>query len=166
MFTSYVTHTPVNFIPPYTDPIGRLSLIEAVAHPYLTTGTMSLLEHESPLLMDPLTLHLSTPPVALLTRDSYESPNSNGNSGSACFEDHLWARRQFSVLWAPMPANFTSTTEVTASDYFHLDIVAMLEMLLIFYALLAVMTSLERNVILLSGIPNPTIPALLDYFYG
>ena len=72
--------------------------------------------HPLPLELDPLTLHLSAPPVTLPTRASDESGEEGSMSGigtnSSEGEEHLWARRQFSVLWAPMPATFSSVKEV------------------------------------------------------
>jgi hypothetical protein len=98
----------------------RMSLREAVRHPYLLTGLMgpmsppsasSSSDHPSPL--DPLTLHLSVPTVFLSAPSDPSVPRSTdaktkeGKEGS---DDHLWARRQFSVLWAPMPVSYTEGT--------------------------------------------------------
>ena len=57
--------------------------------------------------MDPLTLHQSTPPVALPVR----SKDGAGAGGADSHDEHLWARRQFSVLWAPMPSDGTAAQQ-------------------------------------------------------
>lgn len=99
------------------DPTNRLSLREAVSHPYLTNGAMETTEGHLHLSLDPLTLHLSAPSVTLPIRTSKESEEEVDGSGKAtdcpATEEHLWARRQFSILWAPMPASFSSAKEVS-----------------------------------------------------
>ena len=71
------------------DPRERMSVLDAAAHAFLLTGSPG---QEVPL--SPLRLHLGEP-VPL--------PVGRATTGSAGDEEHLWARRQFSVLWAPMP---------------------------------------------------------------
>jgi hypothetical protein len=62
--------------------------------------------------MDPLTLHQSTPPVALPVR-SKDDTTAGGADGH---DEHLWARRQFSVLWAPMPSDETAVHRQVLRD--------------------------------------------------
>jgi len=72
------------------DPSNRLSVAAAVQHPYLTTG---LTDDPARVIMNPQHLH-TTEPIRL--------PKTRVGGASSA-EDQQWARRQFSVLWAPMP---------------------------------------------------------------
>ena len=120
MISSYSPHILSSSPHLCSDFTERLSLREAVSHAYLTKGTLVMTDedpsHPHPVELDPTTLHLSEPPVTLPTRASEESGDEGYALGigtnSAESEDHLWARRQFSILWAPMPASFSSVKEV------------------------------------------------------
>ena len=92
-----------------------------------------------PLILDPPNLHFSPPPVRLPARnnndDTYSDVNNEieeddddedvaggegggggggeGGGGGGSTGEHLWARRQFSVLWAPMPSSYQKSKKVT-----------------------------------------------------
>lgn len=95
-----------------TDPANRLTLERAAMHTYLLYGQSP---RDGPPLMDPLTLHQSTPPVALPVRskDGTAAGEADGQ------DEHLWARRQFSVLWAPMPSDGTAVKQHAVCNTFH-----------------------------------------------
>lgn len=80
------------------DPSQRMTLDHVIHHSYLT-------DHET---IDPFSLHFN-PAIPL--------PISNLSNGSDINpqEDKEWARRQCSIVWAPMPINydFTSTSNKT-----------------------------------------------------
>lgn len=83
----------------HRDPLQRLSFREAGMHDYLLFGMInkdSLHQDSHPIEINPLSLHRSTPIVSLLPTE--------GSKGSGAGEQ--WARRQFSVLWAPMPSDY------------------------------------------------------------
>ena len=116
----------------HADPHQRMSLRDAIHHPYLTHGMLSLVAskddhigvlssdspgassgassgtspgHEAgagatPVVLSPLTLHFQPPMVEL--------PRSTPG-GEAGVDDQLWARRQFSSLWAPTPGEWVTT---------------------------------------------------------
>lgn len=78
------------------DPRERMSVLDAAAHAFLLTGSPG---QEAPL--SPLRLHLGEPVPLPAGRATASSASSSGGGDGG--EEHLWARRQFSVLWAPMP---------------------------------------------------------------
>lgn len=79
-----------------------MTLEEAAEHTYLLYGHGP---RDGPPSMDPLTLHRSAPPVALPVRSKEGAGGGGGGGGGDGHDEHLWARRQFSVLWAPMPSD-------------------------------------------------------------
>lgn len=81
-------------------------------HTYLLYGQSPI---DGPPSMDPLTLHQSTPPVALPAR----SKDGTAVGGADGQDEHLWARRQFSVLWAPMPSDGTAVKQQAVCDTFY-----------------------------------------------
>ena len=86
----------------------RLTVLEASKHPFLISGDIETTEEVIPrarqgqglLLMDPCTLHQGQPvtwppfPESDVDREG-EEKEDEGEEG--------WARRQYSVLWSPMP---------------------------------------------------------------
>jgi hypothetical protein len=86
-----------------------MTLERAAVHTYLLYGHGP---REGPPSMDPLTLHQSTPPVALPVRSIVDA-TTGGEDGH---DEHLWARRQFSVLWAPMPSDGTAVQRQVVCD--------------------------------------------------
>ena len=103
----------------HVDPHHRLSLRDAIHHPYLTHGVLRGADTETdtgvgpglatasqttPILLSPLTLHFQAPMVEL--------PRSTPG-GEVGADDQLWARRQFSSLWAPTPGKWSSYLVVT-----------------------------------------------------
>ena len=90
------------------DPLERSSVEQALTHTYLLYGPDA---RDGPPSLTPLTLHHSTPTVTLPTRsneDACGAGEGGGGGGGESADDQLWARRQFSVLWAPMPTAYTS----------------------------------------------------------
>ena len=78
------------------EPCDRLAVRDAALHKYLLLGPCGG-EGESQSPLEPLKLHFGQP-VTL----PEAGPAARGESG----RDDPWARRQFSVLWAPMPAEY------------------------------------------------------------
>jgi serine/threonine protein kinase len=74
------------------DPRERLSVLDASNHAYLMQGPAVGDEDECQPLQ-PLRLHAGTPVALPLSSSSSSTSDDNPQ----------WARRQFSVLWAPMP---------------------------------------------------------------
>lgn len=89
----------------------RLSISQSMFHAYLTQGVPAsrlselaayqqepvvTADTDMPTTMDPACLHLQ-PPLKL--------PEDQLRSGAE-LADQQWSRRQFSVLWAPMPADY------------------------------------------------------------
>jgi hypothetical protein len=94
------------------DPRWRLSLSSAVVHPFLTYGQYldeqgieDMKSDDAILVMNPRCLYQSLVPIVALPMPSSYSSSSSEN------DDSLWKRRQFSVLWAPMPSNSTEADE-------------------------------------------------------
>eukprot|EP01034_Spumella_vulgaris_P029535 gene29535-36601_t len=89
----------------------RLTTQSASQHAYLTSGLLSssLLHDNSacPQTLSPLSLH-SSAPIALPTKKKRVSGEEGGSGGA---QDELWARRQFSRLWAPMPSEYALDEE-------------------------------------------------------
>ena len=118
----------------HVDPHQRMSLRDAIHHPYLTHGVLRGADTDTetvtdlssvgassnrpslgsgpgpgpglatgpqttPILLSPLTLHFQPPMVEL--------PRSTPG-GEVGADDQLWARRQFSSLWAPTPGELLS----------------------------------------------------------
>ena len=80
------------------EPCDRLTVRDAALHKYLLLGLCGVEgegELQSPL--EPLKLHFGRP-ITL----PEAGPAARGERG----RDDPWARRQFSVLWAPMPAEY------------------------------------------------------------
>jgi hypothetical protein len=87
-----------------------LTVAQAVDHPYLTVGVLAEERSnlgafkeevvagtvELPQLMSPVSLHM---------QPALQLPQGTLREG-ADLADQQWARRQFSVLWAPMPADY------------------------------------------------------------
>lgn len=96
------------------DPSGRSTFDQAVQHTFLTTGSEDVMNDDSPparlpCVVNPLTLH-NFPAVPLPTP-------LEGGSMSGADRDKEWARRQCSMVWAPMPAEYSfSTVTVGAED--------------------------------------------------
>jgi hypothetical protein len=87
---------------------------DAVNHQYLTSGCSpgSEADNASSLLpMEPVKLHFAAPVVELPSKSRGQGPTYEGDAadgsggGSSGEDDQLWARRQFSVIWAPMPSD-------------------------------------------------------------
>lgn len=77
------------------DPTARPTASQLLNHPYLTHGLQSAgTGDECPPVYNPISLHASIPP---------SWPESNKEQTAS---DGLWARRQFSSLWAPMPKDY------------------------------------------------------------
>lgn len=85
------------------DITSRFSLEQAIHHTFLTTGTGSV-------SMDPLLLHtLPAVPLPLPSEGS-----ASGVSGADGDKD--WARRQCSMVWAPMPTDYSFSSDATAGE--------------------------------------------------
>jgi hypothetical protein len=93
----------------YLDVSERATVAASLQHDYLITGLLSIpsLDEEDfdtaavsaddqQTVINPNTLHLHDPLILPKGKD-------RGNTDA---EEQLWARRQFSVLWAPMPADY------------------------------------------------------------
>ena len=102
----------------HPEPSERVSVGEACRATFLLEGDTLSSASGTPLILDPLKLHSTTTPVVQLPRTSSRH-QSSGNGSSSGYEgsheddgkeeggeDNPWARRQFSVLWAPMPADY------------------------------------------------------------
>lgn len=97
------------------DHVKRLKFSEAAVHRYLTHGYLQG-ENQGkgsgkdgvPIIMDPLMLHFGTAVSLPVIDAGRNSPKSD--------EDKLWARRQLSVLWAPMPSDSSTTTNWSNFD--------------------------------------------------
>lgn len=117
-----------------------MSVLEASQHPYLLYGQKKdgrgdLRKSKNlPLILDPSNLHFAPPPVRLPARNNNddscldmshekdmdddeeeedgEEEIGEGGGGSRTGE-HSWARRQFSVLWAPMPSSYQKSKKVS-----------------------------------------------------
>lgn len=86
----------------HRDPHRRMTMRDAIDHDYLIKGRIDGENDEDGLLtMQPMKLHFHTPAVELPRVDP-----SGGGSGGGDAEEELWARRQFSSLWAPMPSEY------------------------------------------------------------
>lgn len=79
------------------DPSERMTLDQVIHHPYITDNDT----------IDPLTLH--TNPAIPLPQTNH----GNGSRGEGPHEDKEWARRQCSIVWAPMPMNYDFSTTST-----------------------------------------------------
>lgn len=116
-----------------------MSILEASQHPYLLYGQKKDGRGDQgrtkdlPLILDHSTLHFATPPVRLPARNNNDDScldmnhdkemvddeeeeeddeEGRGGGGSSTGE-HSWARRQFSVLWAPMPSSYQKSKKVS-----------------------------------------------------
>ena len=99
------------------EPSRRMRVAEACEHAFLIHGEEGGEgEGEAPLY--PHSLHASTEPVVKLPLLRGQHQGSGDTSGGGQEDDQqgedeegaLWARRQFSVLWAPMPAHYEADT--------------------------------------------------------
>jgi len=94
----------------------RLTISGALSHPYLTNGSIyvpssdeiadspSMKESSDDMgatIVDPTKFHFGEPLVL---------PKGQAQSSQ---EDQQWSRRQFSVLWAPMPADYSFDGQVS-----------------------------------------------------
>ena len=74
---------------------------------------------QAPLKLDPLKLHTATAPVVQLPRTGSTHQTSGGSGDGTGYggnyddgaeeesgDNNPWARRQFSVLWAPLPGDY------------------------------------------------------------
>ena len=113
-----------------------MSVLEASQHPYLLYGQKKdrrgdlRKSMDLPIILDPSNLHFAPPPVRLPARsnnddscldmshekdmdeEEEEDDGEEGGGGSSTGE-HSWARRQFSVLWAPMPSSYQKSKKVS-----------------------------------------------------
>lgn len=78
------------------DPNQRITIDQVLHHPYIT-------DHDT---IDPLVLY-SQPAVPLPEK------SSENNGGSTSEQDKEWARRQCSIVWAPMPNNYNFSNQLT-----------------------------------------------------
>lgn len=79
------------------DPQQRCSVAQIVHHDYLTKGVLGDETAIKPKkLMNPFALHMESPVLLPQSRGGRRKDDG----------DEVWARRQFSVLWAPMPADY------------------------------------------------------------
>jgi hypothetical protein len=102
----------------FADPKKRYTVSMVLDHPYLVKGYLSSHEtniqeikgKESPAIssslstLNPRILYHLPPPVW----PAYDAQNTSKT-------DDKWARRQFSSLWAPMPAQYNLTGSVSLS---------------------------------------------------
>ena len=121
-----------------SDPALRSTVLEASVHDYLLTGGEdSLLNTDEPLLtltpneqqmipLNPRNLHFHTTPSIILPRvvKSNNTRNNNGVNGGdrqdtglvGASTDNEWSRRQFSVLWSPLPRDNTGGISTNSID--------------------------------------------------
>ena len=114
-----------------TDPALRSTVLEASVHDYLLTGGGSLLNTDEPLEqqmipLNPRNLHFHTTPSVILPRvvKSNNNRNNNGVNGGdrqdtglvGASTDNEWSRRQFSVLWSPLPRDNTGGISTNSID--------------------------------------------------
>ncbi len=102
----------------HPDPSHRYSVSEACASQFLLKGDPLLSSSApsttaaTPIALDPLTLHHAVTPLVQLPRTPSRHQTSGGGDneedeqGDSGDNSNPWARRQFSVLWAPMPADY------------------------------------------------------------
>ena len=88
----------------------RLTTLAASDHFYLTVGLSPQVDVTSsgsnlPPLLSPLALH-SGPPIALPTNKKRVGSRGEEGGTAGSGQEELWARRQFSRLWAPMPSEY------------------------------------------------------------
>lgn len=91
------------------NPLDRLRISQALFHDYLSKGILTEADSagiDFPVVLNPTTLHQS-PPIAL------PQPRKRART-SELGDDQLWARRQFSVLWSPMPDDLKPEENVEA----------------------------------------------------
>lgn len=101
----------------YPDPSARRNVQDAIRDPYLTSGSsVSHLDDKvvatKEITMDPLKLHFELPKAKL--------PVAEEGNMNVSVEDQQWARRQLSVLWAPMPSeniNLSSTSSSSSINF-------------------------------------------------
>jgi hypothetical protein len=122
----YLCFSPLSVQPTTTDKSTRQSVSQCLQATYLTSGihphTASYVPHGRsgpgdctsecagrPQLMDPLTLH-TQPPLQL------PLGNQQHAGGAADMVDQQWSRRQYSILWAPMPAEYDLGDDNDAAD--------------------------------------------------
>jgi hypothetical protein len=87
-----------------------LTVAQAVDHPYLTVGVPaeergSLDAFKEEAAAGTLELPQPMSPLSLHMQPALQLPQGTLREG-ADLADQQWARRQFSVLWAPMPADY------------------------------------------------------------
>jgi hypothetical protein len=93
------------------DPTSRFSLELAVQHSFLTTDMGNAEGLLSAGVVDPLLLH-SLPAVPLpLPSEDHVTGGASGADG-----DKEWARRQCSMVWAPMPADYSFSSNSAAGE--------------------------------------------------
>jgi hypothetical protein len=93
------------------DPTSRFSLELAVQHSFLTTDMGNAEGLLSSGVVDPLLLH-SLPAVPLpLPSEDHVTGGASGADG-----DKEWARRQCSMVWAPMPADYSFSSDAAAGE--------------------------------------------------
>lgn len=123
----------------YSDPVLRTSVLEASRHPYLLYGLKRDRREGQkqtrvlPPILDPPSLHFAPPPVTLPARSNNDDSRSDmsnenedenddddddgGGGGGSSTGEHSWARRQFSVLWAPMPSSYQKSKKVSTIPF-------------------------------------------------
>ena len=110
----------------HPDPAERDSVRDACSSTFLCEGDTVSSSSPDSLTFDPLKLHSTITPVVNLPRTGSSHQTSGGGGGSNRYGgdneddtkegedggDNPWARRQFSVLWAPMPGNYEGNDDL------------------------------------------------------
>ena len=111
--------------PSHRDSVGEacdaLFLLQGDPHPLpIATSTATATAAPTPIALDPLALHHQVTPLVQLpcAPTRHQTSGSGGNEedeqGDSGDNNNPWARRQFSVLWAPMPADYDTDADGTS----------------------------------------------------